>query len=470
MSDTLQKTLRRYLAPATGVILSLLIYTGLAVLLFVVNPDIQPPPSPYVVLALDISANMAEPGPDGTPKVDIVRGEALTLLRGLAQAEPQLAVIAFDDTVREVTPLSGELWAVRDILDYPYELGRPDADIGAALKAANELLEGHPNGYIVLITNSKPTGGLPTDEIIAGPGQEAAEAEHCFYTLDLGNADRALLDELRELAPCPQANELTGASGPTRLRAMLVAVPDAIGGYEPAIYHGTVSPESTVELAASVPLYRARMRISVFPSQTGLELRIFDPQGKREKQMRQVREGVTGINVIGPQPGGWTLELANPTGVPITYTAVTSTVLNAVVRRLQEMQITLILGAFVTVTAVAWTSFAMRRFRLPMHTPGAETGPVRGELVSPADDARFPLGMDEETVTCIGSDPACEIHLDDPALAPRHASIHYAKGKYFLEDEAGATRRNGEPVSAARLTHGDKIMLGKVLLRFEQHE
>lgn len=75
----------------------------------------------------------------------------------------------------------------------------------------------------------------------------------------------------------------------------------------------------------------------------------------------------------------------------------------------------------------------------------------------------------------VGRDPGCDLVLDDPSIAPRHATIVCAVSaagiSYFVLDHAspGGTYLNGgdERLSWARLQDNDALRLGDVRLKFK---
>ncbi len=67
----------------------------------------------------------------------------------------------------------------------------------------------------------------------------------------------------------------------------------------------------------------------------------------------------------------------------------------------------------------------------------------------------------------IGSSPPCEIQLQDEGIEDRHASIRFSSNQWTLTDldsESG-TFLNGKRVYRHEVKEGDKIMIGKSLLR-----
>lgn len=65
--------------------------------------------------------------------------------------------------------------------------------------------------------------------------------------------------------------------------------------------------------------------------------------------------------------------------------------------------------------------------------------------------------------TSIGSDPACDIHIDSLAVEPRHAVVHAEGASHVLHRATGTAslRVNGEDGDGHALQDGDRIELGK---------
>ncbi|WP_376793513.1 FHA domain-containing protein [Thermogemmatispora sp.] len=68
----------------------------------------------------------------------------------------------------------------------------------------------------------------------------------------------------------------------------------------------------------------------------------------------------------------------------------------------------------------------------------------------------------------IGGDPGCEVCLQDPSLAPRHALLLVRSQRLYIQDlTQGATLVNGEPLSGPRLLEsGDLLQVGAILLQY----
>lgn len=71
------------------------------------------------------------------------------------------------------------------------------------------------------------------------------------------------------------------------------------------------------------------------------------------------------------------------------------------------------------------------------------------------------FGLGQRTI--IGRSPECELHIDDPGVAPRHAEIclDETAGLMLRQLDSGfQTRLNGAVVKLAALSAGDEIQVG----------
>src|SRR3954470_15194878 len=61
-----------------------------------------------------------------------------------------------------------------------------------------------------------------------------------------------------------------------------------------------------------------------------------------------------------------------------------------------------------------------------------------------------------------GSDPKCDVVLNDPQILPFHGRLRYKAGKYRAEafPEADSLTVNGKKVVAASIRAGDEIKIG----------
>ncbi len=95
-------------------------------------------------------------------------------------------------------------------------------------------------------------------------------------------------------------------------------------------------------------------------------------------------------------------------------------------------------------------------------------------MASGPNPGRFAaIGIDDRTVF-IGRDASCEFSIDDPSVSRRHARVYQdhssGRGPDVVVQDLGSTNGtlvNGQQVKRALLSHGDRIHIGDVLLRFE---
>ena len=72
-----------------------------------------------------------------------------------------------------------------------------------------------------------------------------------------------------------------------------------------------------------------------------------------------------------------------------------------------------------------------------------------------------------EGKTSVGSDPGCDIILEDEFISGQHAQVTYERGQLVLTDLAS---KNGTFVRVdgeRTLAHGDYVFMGQQLLRVE---
>ncbi len=67
----------------------------------------------------------------------------------------------------------------------------------------------------------------------------------------------------------------------------------------------------------------------------------------------------------------------------------------------------------------------------------------------------------------IGRDPECEVHLDDPDVAGRHAALQFAGGEWWIESMSSkhGTFVEGRRIEREKLGPGDRVRIGRFWLR-----
>ncbi len=77
--------------------------------------------------------------------------------------------------------------------------------------------------------------------------------------------------------------------------------------------------------------------------------------------------------------------------------------------------------------------------------------------------------LEKDRLFVIGRSRACSLVIRDMGIAQRHAYVEWRDGAWWIGayDSPAGIRRRGQPVTNARLRHGDVIQFGVVPLRFE---
>lgn len=72
----------------------------------------------------------------------------------------------------------------------------------------------------------------------------------------------------------------------------------------------------------------------------------------------------------------------------------------------------------------------------------------------------------------IGRGAQCDILINDSSVSREHASIERKEGRFLLRDlrSTNGTVVNGTSIDVAVLHHGDKIRVGKTVLKFLERE
>ncbi|MGE3671222.1 MAG: FHA domain-containing protein, partial [Polyangiaceae bacterium] len=73
-----------------------------------------------------------------------------------------------------------------------------------------------------------------------------------------------------------------------------------------------------------------------------------------------------------------------------------------------------------------------------------------------------------EQPVVIGRDPACAVHFDSDMISRRHARVESVAGIYQVQDlgSTNGTYVNDRRVETHRLQDGDRVGVGKILMKF----
>jgi pSer/pThr/pTyr-binding forkhead associated (FHA) protein len=103
----------------------------------------------------------------------------------------------------------------------------------------------------------------------------------------------------------------------------------------------------------------------------------------------------------------------------------------------------------------------------------AETqkAPVVGWLVALDGNHRGEDFRVREGQNILGSEPGCEIVLEDSTISGRHASLRYKDGKFIFSDldstNGSYVNDAAEPVARVEIKDNDIVRMGNVRLKFK---
>ncbi len=171
-----------------------------------------------VVLVVDYSGSMAEIDASGARKIDTLKRAVRTFLELIPEGS-QVAVVAFSDAIRVISPFTTDTTQVRRAVDQL----EPDGGTryyDAVVEALNVISEVSGRRALVALTDGEDTSSNATLSDAAVAAQSLGLP---LYTLGLGQENAIASDELRELAQLTR-----GQYFPARDADQLVAIYEEI--------------------------------------------------------------------------------------------------------------------------------------------------------------------------------------------------------------------------------------------------
>jgi hypothetical protein len=365
-------------------------------------------------------------------------------------------------------------------------------NIGAGIQAANDiLLQASPDEskYIILLSDGLTNEGLPPDQILSGPVQQAVQAGACIYTIGFG--DPGALDEnlLRSIAQASGCGQYYYATDLRELEKIYIRIRHQAAGTILAEFSGEVAQGEIAPAGSfSVPAGQGELAVSLHWPGSKLSLRLTDPQGTLIDQNDPQVNVVSYANlvyalVLQPLPGDWFAEVV---GVEVPQA---SESFDLVVSARQALVtpppptppppapqagggvsaalLVIVLGG----GAVALYVYAiLLRRRRTSSTLGIAPGAPAAELiVLKGPDAGRSIPLSGDWIT-IGRGRDNQIVLTDSAVSRQHAVLRRAEGDWFIQDMDSkfGTYVNNHPISAQRLESGARIALGSSELIFRK--
>lgn len=104
----------------------------------------------------------------------------------------------------------------------------------------------------------------------------------------------------------------------------------------------------------------------------------------------------------------------------------------------------------------------------PPASPQPRPSPPAWLLVSEGPDRGRQFDL-SRTEMHIGRSGENDVHLDDPTISRKHATVRHESGQYYIYDlgSMNPTQVNGRPITRYRLEDGDTVLLGKTRLVFK---
>ena len=394
---------------------------------------------------------------DNSTSMPAFRQEAEEFARNLAQSggeNTRFILATFGDAfvVRAEDVSPEELPVEMEQIPFDERVTRLHTAIGQGLDYFEGLpRQGNELRCMVVLSDGvqyDPTGGVPYEELL----ERVSASDVMLHSVGLGG-DREALDSMGRLA------EASGGS-----HQIMEEVPAAEAGSALAEDSGRLfvtgfnlsglsseggTEQVSVTFAAGSELVcRAEVQVEL-PELTG--------------------EGGTGSNVQPsvplPKPstqapggaGGGTASPADPPAAPSTVPLIGG------------------IAAIVVVTIAAAVLLTQRKRRIPeVSSPVQEEQVgiymrlelVRGELAGGQSQQELELRNE----LMIGTDPLCDIVVQDGEAALRHVRLFSAEGAVYVEalDVSGAAQVNGEGLrEARRLRSGDEVTVGSTVIRLK---
>jgi Mg-chelatase subunit ChlD len=432
--------------------------------------------SSSTLLVLDISGSMGDAWQGGV-KIESAKAAATQVLdmieqeSKLGEVSHQVGLATFSSNTQLDLPLT---------TDYAQARGRvaalrPQArtNIGAALQVANQALGSAPadaKKIILLLSDGMSNEGLPGDQILSGPAQEAANAGTCIYAVGFG--DPGELDEelLRQIAARSGCGEYYYASAASQLEQVYIKLRHQSLGKIVAEYSGQVSQGQTASIGtAAVPASQGSMYATLHWPGSALDFIVTDPRGQRVDQNYPgasiaVYARMVYIIVQNPLPGAWRASALGrdvPEGT-LNYEAIFSVRERVGPPPLSPVGPIVVMSLLALVAAGGVGYVAVQQSAGKLTPRGAVVQVVRGQ-------AARPFARIGGRRLVIGRDPRCGLVIADPKVSHQHAQIVPTLSGCVLTDlnSTGGTYVNGQRVTQVMLRGGETISLGDSELVFK---
>ncbi|MEW5870560.1 MAG: FHA domain-containing protein [Chloroflexota bacterium] len=448
------------------------------------------------VLVIDVSGSMSYPW-RGSIKLDAVRSAAdqfLNLFENLSRqgGVHRIGVVSFAESAHLDLALTTDYRSVQETLAGLTTANDTNlyAALETAVKAVAENAQPGEARSLVLVIDGRTNSGPGTAEIFNGPLAEAAKQGVCIYTIGFG--EQAELDEefLRQAAAVTGCGAYSYAGDGFELELAFIKTHHQINGNLLAQFTGDVQPGETPPTNPfSVPDGQGALEISLAWRGSSANLVLRDPDGnffdtESPNVVSRRFADLYHFSIQGIKPGNWQISMfadqaltgvqpyeiiissraapVAPSPLPPTATPTALPSRPPVSSGAQGGMGGLLIVPLLACAGAVMLIFLLRsRRRKPFGAVGSTSSAQANLRFLQGGRAGqvWPVGAE---ALSIGQGPANRLQLSDPAAARLHATIRYAQGSWFLQDQgSGAgTYVNGQPITAVVLRDGDRIRIG----------
>lgn len=450
----------------------------------IVTPTTQ---NTATALVVDVSGSMSENWQGGI-KIESAKSAAHQVVNMIEQESQagsvshQVGLASFSDNGYRDLDLTTDYGMARAAIDNLFP--QSSTNMGEGLSIANDILSQASAGedkFIILLSDGLTNAGMSPDQIMAGPVQDAVGAGTCIYTVGFGDPGSIDEDLLRRIAAASGCGEYYHGTVPSDLEKIYIRIRHESIGNIIGEFSGTVAQGEIVEAGTfNVDPGQGELALTLHWPGSRLNLRLRDPGGSIIDANSPGVNFVTYQNLIyalifQPIPGSWLVEvigedvpqdtelydvivsaraapptpvLPTPTPLPLPQPQSTSGFPVAI--------LLLVLGG----GGVALYVYAgiLRRKRATVVGLGAAQARL---ILLKGDRSEQVVNLGDQPVT-IGRGSANTLQIPDPGVSRLHATIRYAGGSWYLQDQGSKTGSfvNNQVVTATRLINGDRIRLG----------
>jgi pimeloyl-ACP methyl ester carboxylesterase len=464
-----------------------------------VTPPINLPVTSSTVLLFDVSGSMDEQDATGMTKMQAAQSAGARIL-DIIQAEniallgSEVAILSFSSRARVNESMTMDIEQARAAVDRLNASGVTAMADG--LRQAMNQFSSTPgsNPMIVLMSDGIPNIGLGGNrsmsperirEQLLDLASEAGAQGICIYVVGFGvplttgdiSGDASIDEELlKQVAANSGCGAYYNAQNATDLANVYVNLRHKSLGKVLFSQSGEIAQGQTLDLGmVPVPQGQDEMLLTLNWPGSRIDPSLVDPAGKLVDRNYPgatfyESKSLASIIIQNPMAGNWNVSAVGvdiPTGKTVFNSVVS--VRGVDINSLpppsgagMPLAVAIILVAVLGL-AVYVVVTTNRRARPATASAGEASlayvsGGAAGTRVFLHDNY------------IIGRGRACDLQLSERAVSRQHARLRYSNGEWYIQDMGsdGGVFLNGQKVSAARLTPGDRVRIGASEFEFTE--